>query len=564
MKNRESLQNLFLSLLLFLISTSIMQAQNQQGLDLVQVKVISSGKTEALAVTEALRSALTQTSSVFISSNTTLINDELSKDQISMINNGSIAEFKIIDKALKDDGTVFLTCDVTVSVNKLGSFVESVGGSTELKGGLFANNIKLLELNERAEETSVRELLKVSRQLLANCFDYSITNGEPRNSNGSWEVPLQFSARYNENYKQFTKFFYSTLESISLNQEDAEAYIKLNKPIYLVGLFDNSGVNSSTPVVIITQGQPNFVGIPKVDSYRYYVGYKSFGVGLEIPLFNVSDKQSDVLSFFKSPNNKIVKFQNTEFKIENSAPDDFEPKIYLANGNSNYAKNLLRSARSFDSIKQFAINFKELIMNVELSNGLNSVKLAQVESDYRNGASYRLQGVEVSLPITCTAGKGTGYEPYRIINPSLREIADSKTSFNSVITNKQWDSKILIYSYPNEKWFTGDKYYNNADIPEQYKAQRSNTYFSLYFASYIHFDNDFKELLLRYKGNTEYDKTKSQLSNALASGNAKIEGIPLQLTMIGNEESVVIKANLINTLSTEQIAKISKYTVKAN
>ncbi len=136
-----------------------------QNLDLVKVQVVASGKTESEAITEALRSALTQTSSVFISSNITLINDELEKDQIAMINNGSIAEYKIIDKTTKEDGTVFMTCNVTVSVNKLGSFVESSGGAIELKGGLFANNIKLMDLNKRAEEQSIQDLLSISRDM---------------------------------------------------------------------------------------------------------------------------------------------------------------------------------------------------------------------------------------------------------------------------------------------------------------------------------------------------------------------------------------------------------------
>ena len=146
------MKNIVLTLCLGLLVISSNVFGQGQNLDLVKVQVIASVKTESEAITEAFRSALTQTSSVFISSNTTLINDELEKDQITMINNGSVAEYKIIDKATKEDGTVLITCNVTVSVNKLGSFVESSGGTTELKGGLFASNIKLMELNERAEE----------------------------------------------------------------------------------------------------------------------------------------------------------------------------------------------------------------------------------------------------------------------------------------------------------------------------------------------------------------------------------------------------------------------------
>ena len=147
-----------------------------QNLDLVKVQVVASGRTESEAITEALRSALTQTSSVFISSNTTLINDELEKDQIAMINNGSVAEYKIIDKATKEDGTVFITCNVTVSVNKLGSFVESSGGATELKGGLFANNIKLMDLNKKQKELTKEDKPSEAATTNNNLFVGSTTD----------------------------------------------------------------------------------------------------------------------------------------------------------------------------------------------------------------------------------------------------------------------------------------------------------------------------------------------------------------------------------------------------
>ena len=80
---------------------------------------------------------LFRSSSVFISSNVTVINDQMTNDQMTMINNGSISEYKIIEK-IQTDGEYSLSLDVTVSVNKLGSFVTNSGGEAELLGGLFA------------------------------------------------------------------------------------------------------------------------------------------------------------------------------------------------------------------------------------------------------------------------------------------------------------------------------------------------------------------------------------------------------------------------------------------
>lgn len=544
MKNRETLQNSFLSLLLFLISTSIIQAQNQQGLDLVQVKVISSGKTEALAVTEALRSALTQTSSVFISSNTTLINDELAKDQISMINNGSIAGYKIIDKALKDDGTVFLTCDVTVSVNKLGSFVESVGGSTELKGGLFASNIKLMDLNRIAEEKAVEELITISKELIKTAFDYSITNGEPKNNNGNWEVPLSVQIRKNKNYNNFCQFFYRSLTSISMDSSAFTALLQLNLPTYTIGLFDNTELTNSTPYFSLEESYWN--GLVKDPEYTYHV--------------NIDQYQQEYLTY-KNPKDLtkvIIERDKAIQKFGRMQSIGFQySKVFVTHNRSKYSLVKLRSEMSYQLIEDFIIDFSKRIQTAVISNGLKSIDLTQFRELNSQISGFKLVGRQSVLPISFYNDKNDGNRSSWLIDYSMLPKPDYydkrpvtleglRLSQNTYpipgggvgLRVNKWEMITNTFNY-NAGWtkLSTEEDKRGSDAYTRYPI------FDLVFGSYFNYYNDMLKIY-GFPGRTAWNSS-----------------YPLQLTMVGNDSDVVYNLDLINVLTTEEISKVSNYEI---
>ena len=492
----------FLLAIIFIVKV---QAQESQGVDLVQVKVVATGKTEASAVTEALRSALTQTSSVFISSNTVLINDELANDQISMINNGSIAKYEIVEKAIRDDGTVFLTCDVTVSVNKLGSFVQSHGGNTELKGGLFANNIKVIELNERAEETCVRELLKMSRQLLANCFDYSITNGEPIASGQNWSVPLKVVIKKNSNYDGFYRFFYNSIESIGMSSNEIQTYQRLKKPICVIGLFDNMASKEPTPVLQLSK-DPLF----KNSSYSYYVrgchGMASDSLRhYTLSEFSklVNNRQREFLrsvplmqrdyhlkEYYRTMNDN---YTTHEFNIR----DD----VYTANSQGKYTSIVFRSKTSILAIERFLYDFSTIIQNAVIDNGLQAISLNEVKS---TGSNFTFVKVIPDVPIAFNHFATDFLEDFRIRQPNLR-------------------SKDELLGAPDE----------------QIKMQ--GWLFDIVFANYIIYTYDLEKF-------TRHGQVT--------------RSFPAQLSIIGDESNIVYLIELLNNVSLEEISKISKYTIK--
>ena len=544
------MKKIVLSICLGLLCISSHLFGQGQNLDLVTVQVVASGKTESEAITEALRSALTQTSSVFISSNTTLINDELEKDQISMINNGSIAEYKIMDKATNKDGTIFITCNVTVSVNKLGSFVESSGGITELKGGLFASTIKLMELNERAEEKSIQDLLNISKEMLNSAFDYEIINGEPRNKNGKWQIPLTIQVKKNSNYAVFTKFFYSTLKNIKLPDEEVESYLRLNKPVYSIGLFDNSKIANSTPILNSERA------LPKQTNFQYYTRL----YGGELMRY---DNYSD-FSKFQKERNKLLKRVYSPTSL--AAPYSITGDIFTSTNETIYDNIILRSKKSYYSLSDFVMGFTKYIQNAEIDNGVSSVNLLKITDgggfynsrDPRGRQDYLLGAyIKTYLPISfykyqrymvkfLSVGSNSFFEQSHGMPNLERQGSHQQLQHSENYgKNSTWEDKMLVMQSTArgyDEWVSYKQYNLNLNNNDSYyKLEATYPYFDFVFASYVKYLYDFQML-----------KVKSP----------EIKGFPVQLTLIGNDQDVVLKIEVTNNVSLDDISKIKKYSIQ--
>ena len=128
----------------------------------VTLTEIGQGKTKEAAKYSALRSALEKAFGTFISSNTTIFKDELVKDEIVSVSSGNIQNFEILSETQMPDGSFSSVVKATVSIGKLTTFCESKGITVEFKGGLFATNIKLQELNKKNEEVVIKNLYSIT------------------------------------------------------------------------------------------------------------------------------------------------------------------------------------------------------------------------------------------------------------------------------------------------------------------------------------------------------------------------------------------------------------------
>lgn len=208
----------------------------------VSITASGSGASMEEAQQSALRSATEQAFGAFISSKTEIFNDQLVADQISSVSSGNIKSFDILNQAVLPDGRWGCTLKAIVSVDKLTSFVQAKGIAIEIKGGLFALNIKQQLLNEQGEINAVTEMVGLLHENLQRSFDYAISSGEPQSVDAGkkWSIPLSVKATYNKNMDFCADYLMKTLGGISQSKTEAESYMSLSKPVYIVEIKRNN------------------------------------------------------------------------------------------------------------------------------------------------------------------------------------------------------------------------------------------------------------------------------------------------------------------------------------
>ena len=205
----------------------------------VTITVSGNGKTQDEAKQTALRSAIEQAFGAFISSKTEILNDKLVADQISSVANGNIKSFTILNESQLPDGTWGITLKVLVSINKLTSFIEAKGIAIEIKGGLFAFNIKQQLLNEQGETKAVSEMVGLLHEPMQISFDYVIKSSDPKSLDAeskNWEIPLMVTATTNKNHDFCANYCIKTLAALSLSSEEVKSYLSLNKAVFPINI----------------------------------------------------------------------------------------------------------------------------------------------------------------------------------------------------------------------------------------------------------------------------------------------------------------------------------------
>ena len=222
-------KSFYLVLLLFFLQINLFSQNENQ---VVSLTVTSQGGSQEEAKNNALRNAIQQTIGVFISANSTILNDNLVKDEIVSISNGTIQKYQILDEGELSNGIYFVTLNAEVSVTKLNSFIENKGVKSSFNGSLFSFNIKQKELSTINETKAIQDLKLITDQLLKQTFEYDLKVGDPKNEDGEWVVPIDFKSYLNFNFVTFYNLVINTMESLSLPLEEQNSYMALGLPSY--------------------------------------------------------------------------------------------------------------------------------------------------------------------------------------------------------------------------------------------------------------------------------------------------------------------------------------------
>ena len=270
--------------LFILLALAFVLSANAQDDKTVTLTVTGQGKTIDEAKTNALRSAIEQAFGAFISSNTTILNDNIIKDEIVAVTNGNIQKFDIINETTLPDGTYAETLKATVSVSKLTTYCESKGVKAEFQGGLFAMNIAIQDLNEKNERIAWKNLYSIIDKFMSKCFDYTIEVSEPKvnkHNPSLYEIPLNLRIRFNDNYTKLLDMIFEFSKSISLNPPDLITlgntgkkywHIEFNKSNSMPFYYRNQMVYDSIKELFV------FMFIKSVDGFVINNGVDTFSI----------------------------------------------------------------------------------------------------------------------------------------------------------------------------------------------------------------------------------------------------------------------------------------------
>jgi hypothetical protein len=274
------MKNYTLLTLCFLFYGSLFAQTDEKIVSLV---VTGTGKTKDEAKQNALRSAVEQAFGAFISSKTELLNDSLVKDEIVSISNGNINKFEIVSEIPIPPNGYAISLNASVSITQLTSFCESKGITAELKGGLFAANMKQKILNESAELSAVNNLCDVSWDVLSKSIDYSIKIGESpqllNKENQLYSVSMLIEAKTNQNKSSFYEYFKNTLLKISLSPSDLESFKAANIPYYTLYFNEKRKINEKLTkkelIPIILRSESSLIAIKNllVRANKFYFDF---------------------------------------------------------------------------------------------------------------------------------------------------------------------------------------------------------------------------------------------------------------------------------------------------
>ena len=183
------------------------------------VTLVTNGiaPTKDKAVAIALRDAIEQAFGTFVSANTTVVNDELVRDEIATISTGNIHSYREISCINTDNGDYNVTVQSKVSVGRLVQYAQNHGMTTELAGNIFLYNRNLAFLNVKNQQKAINNLKEQLRAIASHgLYDFNIRVGQP---SGATDVSVNVwvTRKPNKNMDLYIETVNQTLHSLNIS-----------------------------------------------------------------------------------------------------------------------------------------------------------------------------------------------------------------------------------------------------------------------------------------------------------------------------------------------------------
>jgi len=185
----------------------------------------------------ALKNACEQAYGVFLSSKSSLLNDDIIGDDLTTISNGIVKSYDVVSKEQYPDGRWGVVLNVNVSIQNLSTFLQSRGESVSFNGGLITFNIKQKFLKEQAELRIISDMFSMLNEIMQKSFDYTLENSLPKSikdlcNQDKWELTIKINARANSNIDICGDIFVKTFNAVSLGYDEIKDYQSMNMKTY--------------------------------------------------------------------------------------------------------------------------------------------------------------------------------------------------------------------------------------------------------------------------------------------------------------------------------------------
>ena len=196
----------------------------------VTILVSGEGKTKTEATDVALRSAIEQTFGAFVSANTTILSDEIVKDEVATVSSGNIEKYTEVNY-FERNGKSYITLNATISIGKLISYAKSKGSLCELAGATITAEIRKINFYKQNTIKALKNLSIQLKALAPDCFDIIM---EQPNVSVDGTVSITVKVIPNKNMDNYEQLILTTLKGLSMDFEEPKHLESLNATYYRI------------------------------------------------------------------------------------------------------------------------------------------------------------------------------------------------------------------------------------------------------------------------------------------------------------------------------------------
>lgn len=249
---------IFKTLFLTALALLVILNAGAQTADNYTLTVCGDGSSLQEATNNALQNAVGQAYGVYVSSDTTILNDNIVKDEIGTLSSGNILSYEVLSHTVTPQGLHMVTIKTTVSVTNLISFSQAKGSKVEFAGALFGANMRLIESAKKNERIVIDHFIKQVELFLDNCGPFKtskiLESSPKKNSDGTYYIDLKCRDVQTDVPAQLFTMVYNFLESITLTNAEREMYRQMDEKYHTVGClmrknYGSAGYGSNAFVV---------------------------------------------------------------------------------------------------------------------------------------------------------------------------------------------------------------------------------------------------------------------------------------------------------------------------